>query len=172
MADPRNIIVWVLAGLLALVSVIAGRQVLARQAEEVAHHRTKAQHAEVLRDLAERTARAAGAALHVQQVQARAVADIDTQHTKELSHAIAENDRLRAAVGAGTLRLRVRAACPATPAGSDVPTTTPAAGLGDAGSAELDPAAGQDVLDLRAGIERAERALRAMQAYGRLLSHP
>lgn len=84
------------------------------------------------------------------------------QALREKAH---ENEKLRAAVDAGAVRLRVKARCPILPAASEA---APGAGVGDGGTAELDPAARQDYFALRAAIGNVEAQLSACQAIVRL----
>ena len=88
------------------------------------------------------------------------VAQIDAEHTNKLREATDENDRLRAAVDAGSKRLLVRARCPATPG---VPQATPGASVDNGARAELDPSARSTHYALRAGLKRAEEKLAACQ---------
>lgn len=84
------------------------------------------------------------------------------QALREKAH---ENEKLRAAVDAGAVRLRVKARCPILPAASEA---APGAGVGDGGTAELDPAARQDYFALRAAIGNVEAQLSACQAIVKL----
>lgn len=78
-----------------------------------------------------------------------------------LQETLNENQKLRAAVDAGAVRLRVKARCPILPAASEA---APGAGVGDDGTAELDPSARPDYFALRAGIENQAAQLSACQA--------
>lgn len=84
---------------------------------------------------------------------------IDARITQELTDAQAENDRLAAAVAAGTQRLRVAASC------HRVPDTTGTERVDDAGTAELAAGARQDYYALRRQITLTEAALAGLQAY-------
>lgn len=86
---------------------------------------------------------------------------VDQQHTEELSHARAENDRLRADVAAGDRRLLVKAACPAVSADSG------AAGVADAGAAELAADARPDYHALRGELALSRRMILGLQQYVR-----
>ena len=103
-------------------------------------------------------------ALAKQQEAQQAVAELDKKATKERNDAKAENDRLRARLDAGG-RVRVAGNCPANPV--SVPPATGTASLGDGGAVELSPAAGRNVLDVRAGIIADQAALKALQQYVR-----
>lgn len=104
-------------------------------------------------------------ALAKQQRAEQALRDFDTRMTKEKNDALNENDRLRRAVADGDRRLRIAGTCPTAAGGGGVPNTAGAASLGDAGAVELAPVAGQNILDIRAGIIADQAALRAAQAY-------
>ncbi|SEJ46556.1 prophage endopeptidase [Pseudomonas linyingensis] len=86
---------------------------------------------------------------------------VDQQHTEELSHARAENDRLRADVAAGGQRLFVKTACPAVPAYSG------AAGVADAGAAELAADARPDYHALRDELALSRQMILGLQQYVR-----
>lgn len=105
-------------------------------AERAAHAKTKAQHALVLQDLAEKTAAAERAARRVGEVYAAESAANRETFDKEKAHALAEKDRVIADLRAGRVQLRQwwRPEVPACPGDSAQPAT--AAG-GDAEVAEL-----------------------------------
>ncbi|WP_312378730.1 lysis protein [Pseudomonas oryzihabitans] len=103
-------------------------------------------------------------ALAKQQEAQQAVAALDRKHTKELKDAKAENDVLRSKLERGG-RVRVAANCP-TNRGS-VPAAAGTASVDHAGTVELSPAAGRNVLDIRAGIIADQAALKALQQYVR-----
>ncbi|HHS7808278.1 TPA: lysis system i-spanin subunit Rz [Pseudomonas putida] len=86
----------------------------------------------------------------------RLLADLDTEHTKALTDAQADNRKLRTAVASGQRRLSVLA----------TRTTTGAAGVGDAEArAELDPAAGERIVAITDDGDQGLIALRAAQDY-------
>lgn len=100
--------------------------------------------------------------LRLQRALAAEAAALDNHHTQELTHAKAENDRLRAAVAAGQQRLRVNATCPR------LPDTTGAARVADAGAPELTPQARQDYLALRDELALSRQMILGLQDYARL----
>ncbi|MFJ9993438.1 lysis system i-spanin subunit Rz [Pseudomonas putida] len=104
-------------------------------------------------------------ALEKQQQAEQALQNIDTKLTKERADALAENDRLRRAVSDGNSRLRFSGTCSATAAAGEMPGTTAATSLDNADSIELAPAAGRNILDIRAGIIADQAALKALQQY-------
>ena len=103
-------------------------------------------------------------ALAKQQEAQQAVADLDRKHTKELKDAQAENDVLRGKLARGG-GVRVAANCPANPV--SVPAAAGTTSVDHAGTVELSPEAGRNVLDVRAGIIADQAALRALQQYVR-----
>lgn len=88
-----------------------------------------------------------------------ALALVDIERTAERTKAREENDRLRAAVDAGAVRLRIRAACPSP----ELPQAASGPGVGDRAQAELAADARQDYFALRSGIVEVEKALAACQ---------
>jgi len=97
--------------------------------------------------------------LRLQRELATEASAIDARHTKELTDARAENERLRDAVAAGEQRLRVKAACPR------VPEPAGSARLDDGAAAELAPAARPDYFALRAQLIQTETALAGLQEH-------
>jgi len=92
----------------------------------------------------------------------RLLADLDTEHTKALTDAQADNRKLRTAVATGAHRLSVKAACPA------VRNATGAASVDDAEArAELDPASAERIVATANDGDDAIRTLSALQDYVR-----
>ncbi|EBZ5464649.1 lysis protein [Salmonella enterica subsp. enterica serovar Montevideo] len=90
----------------------------------------------------------------------RDVAALDAKYTKELADAQTRNTDLQRRLAAGG-RVRVEGRC-------SVPTqteTTSASRVGNAATVELSPVAGQNVLDIRAGIIRDQEKLKYLQDY-------
>ena len=100
----------------------------------------------------------ANATITDMQVRQRDVAALDAKYTKELADANAENDALRKRLDNGG-RVRVKGKCPA----QDYTTST--GGVGDAGTVELSDVAGRNVLSIRSGIIRDQKALKYLQDY-------
>ncbi|EFN7977813.1 lysis protein, partial [Escherichia coli] len=92
----------------------------------------------------------------------RELAALDAKYTKELADARAENDDLRRKLSAGG-RVRVEGRCP--PASGHATT----GGVGDGATVELSSAAGQNILDIRAGIISDQAKLKYLQNYIRQL---
>ncbi|EIV0763718.1 lysis protein [Escherichia coli] len=92
------------------------------------------------------------------QQRQRDVAALDARYTKELADARAENDDLRRKLSAGG-RVRVEGRCPPV---SGHATT---GGVGDGATVELTAGAGQNVLDIRAGIISDQAKLKYLQDY-------
>ncbi|WP_333895454.1 lysis protein [Atlantibacter hermannii] len=92
------------------------------------------------------------------QVRQRDVAALDAKYTKELADAKAENDALQRKLDNGG-RVLVKGKCPV----QDYTTST--GSVGDAGTVELSDVAGRNVLSIRAGIIRDQKALKYLQDY-------
>jgi len=108
------------------------------------------------RDKASDALKQANATIDDMQVRQRDVAALDAKYTKELADANAENDRLRAKLANGS-RVRVAGECK---------SETPSSGsVGNAGTVELSPGAGSNVLDIRAGIISDQAKVRYLQHY-------
>lgn len=155
---------WREAVIVGLVLALAGQQVRVSN-EKADHQKTKTQHAEVLRDLADKTRAAYEAVMTDQTARAQAVAALDKKHTKELTDARTENSRLADAVRSGERRLRLRASCPAT--GTGVPQTPGATSMADGPGPRLDDTAERDYFRLRDGIATAQQQIAGLQDYVR-----
>lgn len=153
---------WREALIVGLVLALAGQQVRVSN-EKADHQRTKTQHAEVLRDLADKTLKAYRAVVAEDDARKAAVAALDEKHTKELTDARTENSRLADAVRSGERRLRVRASCPAT--GTGVPQTSSPTSVVDGPGPRLDDAAERDYFRLRDGIATAQQQIAGLQDY-------
>lgn len=166
--DPRTLMTYAAGAALVLAVAAAGTQTVLLANERAAHADTRTTHATTLQGIADATTRSATAAQRAQQAMQQAVAAIDAKHTQELSHALSDNDRLRADVFAGRRRLRIAAVCPA-PDRTDLPSGPSAPGLADGATVELSPEAGQAVLDLRADLTRDRAKLAGLQEYVRAI---
>lgn len=90
----------------------------------------------------------------------RDVAALDAKYTKELADAQTRNTDLQRRLAAGG-RVRVKGRC-------TVPASTTSASpgsVGDAATVELSPVAGQNVLDIRAGVISDQEKLKYLQEY-------
>ncbi|EDV7106949.1 lysis protein [Salmonella enterica subsp. enterica] len=90
----------------------------------------------------------------------RDVAALDAKYTKELADAQTRNTNLQRRLAAGG-RVRVKGRC-------TVPASTTSASpgsMGDAATVELSPVAGQNVLDIRAGVISDQEKLKYLQEY-------
>ncbi|EEF6843442.1 lysis protein [Salmonella enterica] len=90
----------------------------------------------------------------------RDVAALDARYTKELADEHAKNADLQRRLSAGG-RVRVEGRCSV----STQTETASASRVGNAATVELSPGAGQNVLDIRAGIISDQAALRYLQGY-------
>ncbi|HCL5312792.1 TPA: lysis protein [Salmonella enterica] len=112
------------------------------------------------RDTATHNLTLANATITDMQTRQRDVAALDAKYTKELADEHAKNADLQRRLAAGG-RVRVEGRC-------TVPASTAAAStsrVGNAATVELSPGAGQNVLDIRAGIISDQAKLRYLQDY-------
>ncbi|EBU8197793.1 lysis protein [Salmonella enterica] len=112
------------------------------------------------RDTATHNLKMANATITDMQTRQRDVAVLDAKYTKELADAKAENDALQRRFAAGG-RVRVKGRC-------TVPASTTSASpgsMGNAATVELSPGAGQNVLNIRAGIISDQEKLKYLQEY-------
>lgn len=124
----------------------------------VNHYRDNAVTYKEQRDKATERLNLANATIADMAVRQRDNAALDAKYTKELADANAENDALRKRLDNGG-RVRVKGKCPA----QDYTTST--GGVGDAGTVELSDVAGRNVLSIRSGIIRDQKALKYLQDY-------
>lgn len=122
------------------------------------HYHEKYQAERLRADAAEKSLSLANATITDMTVRQRASAALDAKYTKELADANAENDALRKRLDNGG-RVRVQGKCPAQD------HTTSTGSVGDAGAVELSDVAGRNVLSIRSGIIRDQKALKYLQDY-------
>lgn len=112
------------------------------------------------RDSATHSLKLANATITDMQTRQRNVAALDAKYTKELADAQTENADLQRRLASGG-RVRVKGHC-------TVPVSTTSASpgsVGDAATVELSDVAGQNILDIRAGIISDQAKLRYLQQY-------
>ena len=154
---------WHFVAIAALVALLGLSQVKL-SAEKEGHANTRAGHAEVLRDLADKTLKAYQAVVAEDEARKKAVVALDAKHTKELNDEKAKLEKLRADVAAGRVGLRVNATC--TPAaGTDVPSAAGAASVADATGPRLTDAAQRDYFTLRTRAETSRKQIEGLQDY-------
>lgn len=149
-----------------------------RMGQQMAEQR--AEHVDLLRRTAEANARVILQQQAEQQAQAQRLADLDTKHTQELSHALQENRRLEDLYSAADdERRRLRIEVIVARNDATVSATTGTSSVGDAASLELSPAARRAVFDLRrsliADLEKLEYLqewVRAVSDYGGASNQP
>lgn len=124
----------------------------------------KAQHADVLRQIADKTLAAERQVRAAGEAWASAIAAQDAKSTKELSDEKSENDRLRRAARAGTARVHINGAICANDRG--VPQAAADPGLG-AGETEAQGELRERVFDLREAVIAAEAQIEFLQGYAR-----
>lgn len=121
-----------------------------RMGEQMAEQR--AEHIDLLRRTAEANAQIILQQQADQQAQAQRLADLDTIHTQELSHALQENRRLEDLYSAADderRRLRIEVIVARNDAIVSETTGTGTGSMGDAASLELSGEAGRTVWDIR-----------------------
>ena len=156
---------WREALIVVLLLALAGQQVRVA-GEKSAHQKTKADNAEVLRVLADKTLKAYQAVVAEDDVRKAAVAALDEKHTKELNHEKRKLETLQSDVRAGRVGLRVNATC--TPAaGADVSSAARTTGVADADGPRLTDAAQRDYFTLRTRVETARQQVAGLQDYVR-----
>ncbi|UMY42292.1 lysis protein [Salmonella enterica] len=139
-------------GLLLVSLIVAGR--LAN------HYRNNAITYKYQRDTATHNLKLANETITDMTKRQRDVAALDAKYTKELADAQNRNTDLQRRLAAGS-RVRVEGSC-------TVPTTNKTAStrrVGNAATVELSPVAGQNVLDIRAGIISDQEKLKYLQEY-------
>ncbi|ECG8610395.1 lysis protein [Salmonella enterica subsp. salamae] len=139
-------------GLLLVSLIVAGR--LAN------HYRNNAITYKYQRDTATRNLKLANETITDMTKRQRDVAALDAKYTKELADAQNRNTDLQRRLAAGG-RVRVDGRC-------SVPTWTETAStsrMGNAATVELSPGAGQNVLNIRAGIISDQEKLKYLQEY-------
>ncbi|ENL4830092.1 lysis protein [Salmonella enterica subsp. enterica serovar Teko] len=114
------------------------------------------------RDSATHNLKLANATITDMQTRQRDVAALDAKYTKELADAQTDNADLQRRLASGG-RVRVKGRC-TVPAST---TTARPGSVGNAASVELSNVAGQNVLDIRAGIISDQAKLRYLQDYVR-----
>ena len=126
----------------------------------------KATHAETLREIAGKTAKAREAVRKYEAGVADQLASKDTQHYQELTHAQSETARMRACVAAGTCGVRIITRTTACAAGGAVPQDAGAGGVGD-GALALDADTAGRVLDLRESVQSDAAKLAYLREYAK-----
>ncbi len=124
----------------------------------------KTGHAETLREIAGKTAKASETVRKYETGVADQLASKDTQHYQELTHAQSETARMRACVAAGTCGVRIITRATACAAGGAVPQDAGAGGVGD-GALALDGETANRVLDLRESVSADAAKLAYLREY-------
>ena len=152
---------WLVLALLAIACFATWKVDTWRYGKQVAE--LSATHHADLTAISNAAAAQARQALEKQQATQKALTELDAKATKEMTNALAENERLHADVAAGDRRLRIAGRFSASTGNlSDASST---ARLDDGGTVELAGAAGRTVLDIRAGIIKDWAALKGLQEY-------
>ena len=156
---------WIAGGAAAALLLFAGVQTVRLSNEQAAHARTKTAHAGVLKDLAEKTATAYEAVAAAAATMRTELAAADQKHTKEMSNARNENERLRAAARAGVVSVRFTSAGGPGPT-ADMSETPFASSLGN-GTLTIDPELRERVFNHRAEVIQADQQIKYLQDYAR-----
>ena len=157
---------WIAGGTAAALLLFAGVQTVRLNNEQAAHANTKTEHAGVLKDLAEKTAAAYEVVAAATATMRTELAAADQKHTKEMSNARNENERLRAAARAGAVSVRFTSADGPSPT-ADMSETPFSSSLGH-GVPALDAELRERVFDHRAAVIQAENQILYLQDYARL----
>lgn len=120
-------------------------------------------HADELRRISDAATLQAREAAKALEDKNRSAAALDAKYTKEMNDAKSEISRLRTAVDAGALKLRI-AAKAATTRARDLPGPAGASRVDD-GTVELDAVARQAYFDLRVSIAEDQKKIAALQQY-------
>ncbi|EOA3863800.1 lysis protein [Salmonella enterica] len=126
------------------------------------HYRDNAIQYKSQRDTASHSLTLANATITDMTKRQRDVAALDARYTKELADAQTRNADLQRRLAAGG-RVRVEGRC-TVPASTETASTSR---VGNAATVELSPVAGQNVLDIRAGIISDQEKLKYLQEYVR-----
>lgn len=152
---------WLVLALLAIACFATWKVDTWRYGKQVAE--LSATHHADLTAISNAAAAQARQALEKQQATQKALTELDAKATKEITNALAENERLHADVAAGDRRLRIAGRFSASSGNLFDATST--ARLDDGGAVEFAGAAGRTVLDIRAGIIKDRAALKGLQEY-------
>lgn len=145
-------------GLLLVSLIVAGR--LAN------HYRNNAITYKYQRDTATHNLKLANETITDMTKRQRDVAALDAKYTKELADAQNRNTDLQRRLAAGS-RVRVEGRCTVPTTTTTTTTTASTRRVGNAATVELSPGAGQNVLDIRAGIISDQEKLKYLQEYVR-----
>ncbi|SFQ69986.1 prophage endopeptidase [Halopseudomonas formosensis] len=139
-----------------------------RMGQQMAEQR--AEHIDLLRRTAEANAQIILQQQADQQAQAQRLAELDTKHTQELSHALQENRRLEDLYSAADdERRRLRIDVIVARNDAVVSETTGAGSMGDAASLELSADSGRSIWDIRRGMIEDRAKLEYLQEWVRAL---
>ncbi|HAB1660458.1 TPA_asm: lysis protein [Salmonella bongori] len=147
----NRITTGVIASLLIVVAALAWT---------TAHYHSNAVRFRQQRDTASHSLTLANETISDMQTRQRDVTALDAKYTKELADAQTRNADLQRRLAAGG-RVRVKGRCTVS---ASTETASPGS-VGNAATVELSPGAGQNVLDIRAGIISDQEKLKYLQEY-------
>lgn len=140
-----------------------------RMGEQMAEQRTE--HVDLLRRTAEANAEVILQQQADQQAQAQRLADLDTIHTQELSHALQENRRLEDLYSrADDDRRRLRIEVIVARNDAIVSEAASTGSVGDAASLELSGEAGRSFWAIRRGMIEDRAKLEYLQGWAKTIS--
>ncbi|RJL19359.1 lysis system i-spanin subunit Rz [Pectobacterium polaris] len=128
----------------------------------------KSEHALVLKSVSDKAAADSEVARSREHSFQQQIAALDAERAKERENAQRENERLRADIVSGKRRVQFASAALATCELSSGAVRS-ASSMGNATSIQLSPAAGRNILDIRAGIKDDQAKLVYLHEYVRAL---
>ncbi|EBS2702132.1 lysis protein [Salmonella enterica subsp. enterica serovar Virchow] len=128
------------------------------------HYRNNAITYKYQRDTATHNLKLANETITDMTKRQRDVAALDAKYTKELADAQNRNTDLQRRLAAGS-RVRVEGRCTVPTTTTTTTKTASTRRVGNAATVELSPVAGQNVLDIRAGIISDQEKLKYLQEY-------
>ncbi|HFJ3543311.1 TPA: lysis protein [Salmonella enterica subsp. enterica serovar Saintpaul] len=128
------------------------------------HYRNNAITYKYQRDTATHNLKLANETITDMTKRQRDVAALDAKYTKELADAQNRNTDLQRRLAAGS-RVRIEGRCTVPTTTTTTTKTASTRRVGNAATVELSPVAGQNVLDIRAGIISDQEKLKYLQEY-------
>ena len=162
--NPRT---WLAVGVLAVMAALfAAGWRLGSSSLRADLADTKRKHAEVMKQISEKTTKAYEAAMKARDETANVIAAMDEKHQKELTDAKAENDDLRARARAGAVVVRIPGACSAGST-SDLSGSAAPGSVGSATIGQADAQLRERIFNLREAIVEADAKIAYLQDYAR-----
>lgn len=156
---------YFLQGCLIIVVALLIVQTFRLKVTQLELSNKKLEHSQIMGEIAEKTNEAYAKLVKDLKESQALVSQIDTQKTKELNDAIAENNRLRSALRNGELRMRVFTNSSSTTSTTPKSSSTSSTSSVDDAATEVSPAVGQAILDVREAVIHDTKALEGLQQY-------